>query len=145
MRVHLVHDELEVAGRELEVGVDLADEVEVVFVDGLITLVEGGDDARADTALAGVLAVVDLEPRVLGLGFGEDAWCVVGGSVVDEEAERRRLGLRGEGVDGGLRVLGFVLARADERVPPTLRGRGVVLGRLGHRLRFPSRSLAVSS
>src|SRR5205085_12437038 len=57
--LHALHEDLEVAGRQLEIEVELAEIVELPGVDGLVAGVEGFDHARAHASPPSILASDD--------------------------------------------------------------------------------------
>src|SRR5437667_11527474 len=56
---HSLNEGLEIARRDVEVEIELADVIEVTWIDGFVAGVEGVDDAGADGAAAMVFAAGD--------------------------------------------------------------------------------------
>src|SRR6185437_10839800 len=56
IRVHPLHQDFEVAGRQEEIQIELANEIEGARIDGLISGIEGVYDAGPDRAMTSIRA-----------------------------------------------------------------------------------------
>ena len=124
--LQLAHQAFEVARRQVEVHVQLADVVEVVHLQVGEPLVEGIDHAAADLAEAAVVPLDHLQVGDLGLVGLQDLGRAVGRAVVDHDPECRRNALPHHAVERAGQILLFVPAGRDQGVAASgLRGPGL--------------------
>ena len=122
LRLHALHEQLEIAGRKLEIEVELAQVVELRRVDGVVARVEGLDDAGTHASPSAILPADDADEIVAGGILGQDGRCGVGRPVVDDHPERGAYALGGDRVQRTADDGCLVAARRDEHVAAALRG-----------------------
>ena len=110
-----VHQVGEVAGPEIQVAVELADEIVGVQVGQFEAGVEGLDDAGPDPPLRSRWPVQDMDPGVpSGCLIGDGAGGVAA-AVVNDEPGRHPVRLGGHALHGPLQVLRLILDRRDHQ------------------------------
>src|SRR5216683_3638850 len=114
--LHPVHQAREVAGREVEIEVNLSDLLECSRIDRVVAAVERIDHASAQLALAAIRAAQHADPGKSCGVLGEDPRRSVFRAVVDDQPERRRRRLARHGVERAPSVLLLVPAGRNQAV-----------------------------
>ena len=118
--LHSRHEQLEVARREVEVGIELAHIVELVELDRLEPAVEGFDDPGPYVAPPAVAVPHDAQVGEPGRILLEDGRRLVGRAVVDHHPERGWDRLGRHAVECPSNEPGLVATGRDEEIASIL-------------------------
>src|SRR4051794_16479501 len=116
--LHSRHEQLEVAGWEFQIRIQLANVIELVKTHRLQPGVEGRHDARSYLARAGVHPTHDPKIRQPPPVFFEDGCSAIGRSVIDDDPGRWLQRLSSYTVERTANILGLVSTRRNEHIAP---------------------------